>query len=262
MLKRTISAIVALPLLFFVLFKGGVFLFLAALILSLIGQFEFYRAFSKTHDPVVKLGYVMTLFWYLGLYFNLPKAYETLCISVYLFGILSHIIISKKESVLFDEMIGFIGFFYVSFTISHILLISNYHNAFFIWYPFIIAFSSDTFAYFTGRFFGKHKLIPSVSPKKTIEGAVGGLVLCTILSGVYANIWYPDFVGYAILLGFIGSALSMVGDLIASRIKRITHIKDFGKIMPGHGGVLDRFDSLIVTIPLVYYFIVIFEWLH
>ena len=260
MLKRTISAIIALPLLFLVLINGGLFLYIAAFALSMIGQFEFYKAFGKRHDTVVILGYVMTVLWYMGLYFDLPKSYETFIISLYLFSLLSHMVFSNKTEVLYEEMIGFIGFFYVSFTISHIILIAEYQRAFFLWYPFILAFSADTFAYLTGKLIGKRKLIPSVSPNKTIEGAVGGILLCTILSGVYAYVVFPEFTPYAILLGLIGAPLSIIGDLIASRIKRITKIKDFGKIMPGHGGVLDRFDSLIITIPLVYYFIEIFNW--
>lgn len=262
MLVRTISALLALPILFIVLLNGGPFLYGAAIILSFIGQYEFYRAFDKTHNPVIKFGYIMTLFWYMGLYLDLPKSYETFCIMVYLFGLMGHIVFSKNTTVLFDEMISFMGFFYVAFTISHILMISDGGDAFFLWYPFIIAFSTDTFAYLTGKLIGKRPLIPSVSPKKTVEGSLGGLFFCIALSVLYAYILKPEFIGYAVLLGVIGSPMSQVGDLVASKIKRMNKIKDFGKIMPGHGGVLDRFDSLIMTIPLVYYVMVFFLWVN
>ena len=261
MLLRTISALVALPLLFLVVLKGGLYLYTAAFVLSLVGQYEFYRAFNKTHNPVILFGYMMTFFWYLGLFLDFPKIYDTFCIMVYLFGLLSHVVFSKEETVLFDEMISFIGFFYVAFTISHILMISDHQAVFYLWYPFIIAFSSDTFAYLTGKLIGKRPLIPSVSPNKTVEGAIGGLVFCTLISVVYAYYGNPSFIKFAFVLGIVGSPLSMIGDLVASKIKRITHIKDFGKIMPGHGGVLDRFDSLIMTIPLVYYFMIFSEWI-
>lgn len=261
MLKRTISAIVALPLLFLVILNGGIYLYIAAFILSIIGQFEFYKAFGKKHDFIVTIGYIMTFMWYLSMYFDLSKSFESLLITLYVFSLLTHMVFSKAEDVLYEEMIGFIGFFYVSFLISHIILISKVHDGFFMWYPFILAFSADTFAYITGKLFGKRKLIPSVSPNKTVEGALGGLILCTGLSGLYAYMYKPEFLPYAILLGLLGSPLSIIGDLIGSRIKRITKIKDFGKIMPGHGGVLDRFDSILITMPLVYYFIVIFNWM-
>merc|ERR1711879_878598 len=115
---------------------------------------------------------------------------------VYLFGLLSHVVFSKEETVLFDEMISFIGFFYVAFTISHILMISDHQAVFYLWYPFIIAFSSDTFAYLTGKLIGKRPLIPSVSPNKTVEGAIGGLVFCTLISVVYAYYGNPSFIKF------------------------------------------------------------------
>lgn len=159
-------------------------------------------------------------------------------------------------------MITFIGFFYVSFSLSHLILISDLDDNFFIWYPFIIAFVTDTFAYFTGKMIGKTKLIPHVSPNKTVEGSLGGIIACLIVSFTYAHYIEPDFQFLAIFMAFIGSILSQMGDLIASKIKRIFDIKDFGKIMPGHGGVLDRFDSLIITLPLVYYFMVLFKYIN
>ncbi|MDN5353170.1 MAG: phosphatidate cytidylyltransferase, partial [Clostridiales bacterium] len=144
----------------------------------------------------------------------------------------------------------------------HVILISDLDQHFFIWYPFIIAFSTDTFAYAVGRLFGKTPLIPEVSPKKTVEGAIGGVIFCLIFSYLYAVLFNPSFQFYAIFLGLTGSILSQVGDLMASKIKRVFGLKDFGKIMPGHGGILDRIDSLIVTLPVVYYFMVLYQSFH
>ncbi len=122
---------------------------------------------------------------------------------------------------------------------------------------FILAWGTDTCAYFTGYFFGKRKLWEEISPKKTIEGAIGGIVGATILAFAFAYVLKPSFMYYAIPLGVIGSIVSQMGDLIASKIKRYVDIKDYGHIMPGHGGVLDRFDSIILTAPLVYYYVII-----
>lgn len=114
----------------------------------------------------------------------------------------------------------------------------------------VAAWGSDVFAYFTGRFFGRHKLIPEVSPKKTVEGSIGGIVCATLLMILYgfiaskATALEPNYIVLAIC-GFVLSAVSQVGDLIASLIKREHDVKDYGNIFPGHGGVMDRFDSVL-----------------
>jgi len=260
MKTRVITAIVALPLLFFVLISGGKVLLAATLLLSLIGLYEFYKAVSKSYKPIVWSGYIMTIALFGGFIGDFSKDYFTMIVTMFLFILLGVVVFTKNT--LPGAMVTFIGFFYVSFSLSHLMMISDMDHNFFIWYPFIIAFVTDTFAYFTGKLIGKHKLIPSVSPNKTIEGSIGGIVACLIVSYLYAVWFKPDFQFYAIFLGLIGSIFSQVGDLIASKIKRIFDIKDFGKIMPGHGGVLDRFDSLIITLPLVYYFMVLFNYVN
>lgn len=131
-------------------------------------------------------------------------------------------------------------------------------------YVFLLAFlgpwMTDTFAYFTGFFFGKHKLIPDVSPKKTIEGSIGGTVFCIGFCALYGylarNYLYADLPPvYAFaILGLIVALVAQVGDLIFSLIKRKYGIKDYGFIFPGHGGILDRFDSIIATAPLLLIF--------
>ena len=125
---------------------------------------------------------------------------------------------------------------------------------------FISAFGCDTGAYFSGYFLGKNKLCPALSPKKTVEGAIGGIVTASVLCllyGLWINRFYP-IVGVNVLLlcglvGFFGSILSEIGDLAASSVKRQVGIKDYGNLLPGHGGVLDRFDSVILTTPVLYY---------
>lgn len=258
MKTRILSAIVALPILIVLMIKGGLPLQLATLLISLIGLFEFYRAFSKKYSSVKWVGYSATVMLFLGVIAQFPKDYFSLLVTIVMFVLLSLVVFTKLS--IESAMVTFLGFFYVSFSLSHLVMISDKDSNFFIWYPFIIAFSTDTFAYFTGKLMGKTKLIPNVSPNKTVEGSLGGIIMCLVFSFAYAHFFMPEFEFYAILLGLIGSILSQVGDLIASKIKRIFDIKDFGKIMPGHGGVLDRFDSLIITLPLVYYFMVLFYY--
>ena len=121
--------------------------------------------------------------------------------------------------------------------------------------PFIGAWVCDTFAYFTGRFFGKHKLAPAISPKKTVEGSIGGIVFAVAVFAIYGAILSargltPNYLALC-LAGFFVSILSQIGDLALSLVKRECGIKDYGRLFPGHGGVLDRFDSVIATAPII-----------
>ncbi len=132
--------------------------------------------------------------------------------------------------------------------------------------PIIAPFTCDIFAYFTGRLFGKHKLIPKISPNKTVEGSIGGTFFCTVICTVYGLILRNVFEVTAVLPvwtftvgGVLISLVSQLGDLTASSIKRQNGIKDYGKIFPGHGGVIDRFDSVIPTVPLFLMLMVLFE---
>ncbi|NLJ57375.1 MAG: phosphatidate cytidylyltransferase [Tissierellia bacterium] len=141
---------------------------------------------------------------------------------------------------------------YVVFFMYHMMLMNNSE---FVWLVYIIAFGTDTFAYFSGKLFGKHKLYPEVSPNKTIEGAVGGVIGSTILSLIYFNYLSINKYFYIIIFSVSTSIFSMVGDLTASKIKRKFRVKDFGNLLPGHGGIMDRFDSVLFVAPAVYYFI-------
>ena len=134
------------------------------------------------------------------------------------------------------------------------------HTMIYVLLAVLSAWVADAGAYFAGTFFGKHKLCPSISPKKTVEGAIGGIVVDVVvmlLCGVlFSRVYYHGEVqaNYFVLflIGFFGAVLSMLGDLSFSLIKRSCHIKDFGQVIPGHGGILDRFDSVIFTAPFVY----------
>jgi phosphatidate cytidylyltransferase len=123
----------------------------------------------------------------------------------------------------------------------------------YVWIIVLAAFGTDIFAYFTGKLLGRHKLCPSISPKKTIEGSVGGVLGSVVLCGLFAWFFIPEGFVNCIIIGVAGSAVSQIGDLSASVMKRKIGIKDWGTLIPGHGGVLDRIDSLLFTAPLVYY---------
>ena len=120
---------------------------------------------------------------------------------------------------------------------------------------FIIVWTNDTFAYLTGRTFGKNKLFPSISPKKTIEGFVGGGLFSLIISIIFHSISNTLNIWSWLVIAFIIFTTGTLGDLVESKFKRIANVKDSGAVMPGHGGLLDRFDSIIFSIPFVYLFL-------
>jgi phosphatidate cytidylyltransferase len=158
-----------------------------------------------------------------------------------------------------DAAVTVFGFLYVGLLLGCLYTIRS-KSIVLAWIPFICAFGSDTCAYFAGTALGKHKLTPVLSPHKSVEGAIGGVVGAAVLCAVYCfaasrfNYISSEYIPMFALMGAVGSCFAQIGDLAASSIKRYTGIKDYGKIMPGHGGVLDRFDSVLFTMPLVYIF--------
>lgn len=260
MRTRIISAVVALPLLIALVILGGKALYIGILAAALLGIYEFLRAFQIQPKSFYILPMIVSVI-YMGLMY--AGYTELLLSSGMLLMVLFIIYIFNYTKIkLQDVFISFISFFYVTYTLGHILMIRDMENVgqYFIWLVFIIAFGSDTCAYFTGVAIGKRKLAPAISPKKSIEGSIGGALGSAIFCVVFGYFMTPQFdsltnlylLGF-LLLGLLGSAISQIGDLAASAMKREVNIKDFGKIMPGHGGILDRFDSIIFVAPFVYY---------
>ena len=161
----------------------------------------------------------------------------------------------------FEQVItAFFGLFYVSIMLSYIYRVAALEDGgILVWLIFIGAWGSDTCAYSVGMLLGKHKLSPKLSPKKSIEGSIGGVIGAALLGYIYALITGYKITGIEnprVLFAIIGAAASVIsqfGDLAASAIKRNYDIKDYGRLIPGHGGILDRFDSIIFTAPIVYY---------
>lgn len=158
----------------------------------------------------------------------------------------------------YDAIATVVGIVYVAFFSYHIVLLDRLpEGRLFTWTVVLAAFGSDIFAYFTGYKFGKHKLAPNLSPKKTIEGAIGGVVGAGVLCGIYGLIFAKAYILQCIFIGIVGGAFSQAGDLTASAFKRKMGIKDYGNLIPGHGGIMDRFDSVIFVAPFVYYLVLL-----
>lgn len=257
MLTRIIAALALLPLFIFILI-GGLPLYIAEIVILAIALREFYKAFNaKDIHPIQNIGYIFVAYLALKNILNLGIEYTYIVIFALFIYSITYILRCKNNIV--DIAITFFSIFYVAISIDFIVLTINSFEkgTIYVWTIFIVAFLTDTFAYFTGYLFGKHKLIPKVSPKKTIEGSIGGVVGSTVGCIVFGYLFNLDMTAM-IIIGSIGSVIAQFGDLFASSIKRYVGIKDYGKLIPGHGGVLDRFDSVILVAPFVYYAIILF----
>jgi phosphatidate cytidylyltransferase len=257
MLVRTLAALALVPLLLFLIY-GGMPLYVIEFIIVIIGLNEFYKAFKlKDMRSIESIGYIFTIYLFLKNIFRFSIEY-TLLFSFALFLIGAIFMIYKRCNII-EFAITYFGIIYVAVFLDHIILtVDNFElGKIYVWLIFILAFMTDTCAYFAGYFFGKHKLIPQVSPKKTIEGSIGGILGSTISCVVFGYLFDLNLV-HMIIIGSIGSVVAQVGDLFASSIKRYIGIKDYGKLIPGHGGILDRFDSVIFTAPFVYYALKLF----
>lgn len=251
MLTRIIAALALVPLLG-ILIYGGVPLYIMEIVLISIALHEFYKAFNqKNINPIYWLGYVFAVYLGLKNYFKLPVSY-TIIIGFILFLIGIIYMLSLKHDII-DISVTTLGIMYVGVFMDFIVLTNNNFELgkIYVWLIFIISFATDTFAYFSGYLFGKHKLIPKISPKKTIEGSVGGIIGSIVCCVLFGYLFKLDLV-HMVFIGSIGSIVAQLGDLFASSIKRYVGIKDYGKLIPGHGGILDRFDSVILVAPFVY----------
>lgn len=267
MIIRIVTAIVSLPILILPIFLGGISLYTLVMLLSLVGCYELLRATNIKDKGIVIISLSATIVYYVSLWF-FGKEVFTYIVALYLLTLLSYFVFRFPSIPFVNVAVTAFGFFYITYFISHIIFVreTKGYGGWFVWLVFIIGFGSDTFAYFAGRFFGKHKLVKELSPKKTVEGFIGGIIGAALLTVAFAVImgkWdvipKDSRLWLFAIMGAIGAAFSVIGDLAASAIKRQTGIKDFGKLLPGHGGIIDRFDSNIFTAPFVYYIMMV--WL-
>ena len=265
LIQRVISAALGIIYIFFMLYIGGWFFKVSVLIMALILMHEFYHAFIKKGcKPLTWLGYIYILILFC---FYLISYKYNIVVSLTLLVLVGLIIpIFTKRISIVDIFATVFATLYPGMMIFFLIPLafnSEPYGMSLLILAFFITWSTDTFAYFVGMAFGKRKLCPTVSPDKTVEGGLGGLfggILVGILYGLILN--HTQKFGISMyhfaLMGFIGGVLSQLGDLSASSIKRFCGVKDFGKILPGHGGLLDRFDSLLFTLPTIYIYYLIF----
>jgi len=264
MMTRIISSVVFFPLLVAFIVIGGNTLKIGVFLLSAIAMTEVYKAFFKKIMPINYISYAFLAIYYVFIDIIVQSLTVNFLLLFIIFN-LTFMVIKHTKVTPVDCAINIFVFLYVGILLSSIYLTRELkYGEYIVWLIFISAWGCDTSAYFTGKAIGKNKLIETLSPNKTIEGFIGGIVGAMLIGGIYAwvvtyilNLQEVGSIALFIIASGIGGVFSQVGDLTASAIKRHTNLKDYGKIIPGHGGIMDRFDSIIFTAPIVYSVIII-----
>jgi len=263
--KRTISSLVLVVIIAAILvIDNPIVNSIIVVLLSMVGIYEYNKAFkSAGYHPIEWVGYVSSLSIFLmGGYIESETKVilAKILLPILLILMFVYIILKNLKINIVDLAITFLSVAYIPLMFSFIKLITSMqHGKILLVFVLLGAFASDVMAYLIGCKFGKRKLCPVISPKKSVEGSIAGImgviisyiVLC-LISNNYFN---TDFnILYVSILGLVASIGGQFGDLAASSIKRFCNVKDFGSLMPGHGGILDRFDSIMFVAPIVYIF--------
>jgi len=257
--KRLLTSFIGIAIFFAVVLAPYAYvLYIAVALLTLGMLYEMYKVMGAS-KPVCVTGYVAALLVLAGFVFNKPVVAVLAAITVFMIAMVFTHGKATSENVL---SAGFITVA-ISALMSMLIFTRRYCDKYTVMLPFVCAWLTDTGAFTIGNLCGKHKLAEKISPKKTVEGAVGGLIFSTIgaaayicvMTYIFANGHMPriKYIVVFALLGFLASIVAQLGDLAASCIKRDFQKKDYGNILPGHGGLLDRFDSVLLAIPFVYY---------
>jgi len=257
--NRYLGALIISPFIIF-LFLGGIYLKYFVLILSLSGMYELYKVSKfKSINPLSYVGYFLCIVYYLTLGNNIDYKFIFFVIIISLLIMFCIPVFDTKYNFI-DISITLLAFLYISVFFSFIVLVNNkdYGN-YYVWLIFISSWMCDTSAFYTGKFFGKTKLCPKVSPKKTVEGSIGGLIGSAASCGIFGIFIISRGVSIAlihfVIIGIVCGIFSQFGDLTASSIKRFAGVKDYGNLIPGHGGILDRFDSILFSALIVFYYL-------
>ncbi len=263
--SRLLAAAIFLPCLWLIVRRGDYHFVLLVDIILVTGVLEFYGLLrNKGFRPVRAVGVacVLILSWYA--YFRAGVYSNFLLALALLFLMTFELLRGSVEEAVVRIASTIFGVLYVGWLGSHFILLRELPRlagldyemgARFVFLAFLLTWSCDTGAYAIGRLFGRHSLFPSVSPKKSREGALGG-ILFAVIAGWVAQVTFADYLTLPMAVGLavVAAVAGITGDLVESLMKRDSQLKDSGSFIPGHGGTLDRFDSLFFSIPLIYYF--------
>lgn len=257
MLVRIISGVVLVALVGSAMYVGSWYLLGLCFLISVFGMYELYKVFGIELKLLGILGYLGAFAYYCSLLISNPE-YKMFVIVMLFMALMVAFVFTFPKYQVFDVAGALLGVIYVAVMLAHIYQIRNMENGiYYVWLVFLCAWGSDSFAYLVGITIGKHKMSPVLSPKKSVEGAVGGVIGAAALGALFgAFVNYNtggDYILKFAIACVIGAFISIVGDLTASAIKRKFEVKDYSKLIPGHGGIMDRFDSVIFTAPMIYW---------
>lgn len=268
-ITRAISSVIIVLLALVTILVGDGVLALTLLVISLVAFFELTKVMGvatpgKKINALECVGVFGILGYYLIIFFNKGETFIMLSVLLMMMGFMFVYVFAFPKFEINQVTAAFFSVLYAPVMLSFIFLTRDLENGLFIvWMIFISSWICDTCAYLVGIMIGKHKMAPKLSPKKSIEGAIGGIVGSAIVGAVFAyffikpTIEIPQIAVLFAFIGGVGAMISQIGDLAASAIKRNHNVKDYGKIIPGHGGIMDRFDSVILAAPMIYFLAVL-----
>lgn len=268
--KRAISGIVLVIAALAVILAGGYVLAAVLFLLSLIAYRELMCACKLTGEDnkdnaLGGVGCAGITLYYLLMVFSTERLFLFLAIVLILVAFMFLYVLTFPKYHAQQIMTSFFHVAYAPVMLSCIYLVRSLpYGEYSVWMIFISSWICDTCAYLVGMLIGKHKMAPKLSPKKSIEGAIGGVAGAAIVGALYGyfiveSVITEQTVTWAfVVISAVGAVISQIGDLAASAIKRNYEIKDYGKLIPGHGGIMDRFDSVIFTAPLIYLLVLLF----
>lgn len=257
-ITRLLSGIVLLAIIISTGILGGPVFWSLVTLISLLGLFEYHRMIKLEKSGLFYASGLLCIALDAALFFGKTDLADAMPVFGLLLLMAMYVIRYPKFEAK-DVFASFTGFVYAPVLLSFLYRVRSEEGMLMLWLVFIGTWGSDTCAYCIGCLFGKHKAFPVLSPKKSVEGCIGGVLGTALIAGIYA-VCVNRFVEGSevsvlacVVIGCAASVISQIGDLAASAMKRQYGIKDYGKLIPGHGGILDRFDSIIFTAPLVYY---------
>lgn len=256
---RLLSGILLMIIAIAAMVAGGYVLFGLITVISVIGLFELYRVAGMEKKGAAWIGYLAGIFLDIAILVGGAETVLAVLIAAMMCMLAVYVVTYPKYHANQIMLLVF-GVCYVTLMLSYVYRVRILDGGIYsVWLIFVGSWGSDTCAYCVGKLVGKHKLPSKLSPNKTIEGCVGGVAGAALIGAVYAKVFADSLTMFQepvlafAVIGAVSSVISQIGDLAASGIKRNYDIKDYGKLIPGHGGILDRFDSVIFIAPAVYY---------
>lgn len=261
MIPRLLTILVLVPIIMACTYLGGLPFLALVLVLALFSINEFYSLMMKKgFFPAFWVGNAITIFFIVFAYYSLQRNWEPahsaiLTIAAAL-ALISGIFLKREKDTIVDVAVTILGMLYIGWFFSYFLFIRNQtaHGGY-VFFLMLTIWAMDVMAYLVGKKFGRHKLVPSISPNKTWEGAIAGFITCLIAAEIFSGLANINGT-HALVLGALIGVVAQLSDIVESLLKRDAGVKDSSTLLPGHGGILDRMDSFVLTAPLMYYYVV------